>query len=115
MKKFKPKFSPAPWIYPTDSTGAPDMAIFSVPKPKAARSEYGACVAHVMVADPITGFLSKAEYIANGHLISAAPSMYNVCDQLEEYAIAQVAEYNEDERSQVWVLLLEALKQARGL
>ena len=58
-----------PWVYPEDDTKAPDLAIFSSVKPKGATSEYGACVAHVMLADPVTGILPKGQHVANARLI----------------------------------------------
>lgn len=69
------KHTPGPWVYPRDASKAPDLAIFSTVKPKTAVSEHGPVVAHVVMADPITGLLTKGEYEANARLIAAAPEL----------------------------------------
>ena len=66
------KHAELPWVYPEDSSKAPDLAIFSTVKPKSATSEYGACIAHLMLSDPVTGFLPKGQHVANARLIVTA-------------------------------------------
>ncbi len=115
MKKHKPKFTPGEWVYPQDSSGAPDLAIFAKDKPmgtpKNHSSEHGAVIAHVVMYDAITGFLSKEQYKANAHLISAAPQLYAVCEKLEEWDEDGAASGG---FASLIVELKAALKKARG-
>lgn len=64
--------TPTPWVYPRDDSKAPDLAIFSTEKPKNATSEHGACVAHVQMADAVTGLLPRGQYEANAEFIVRA-------------------------------------------
>ena len=116
----KNKFTPGDWVYPKDSSGAPDLAIFAKNKPmgtpKGHDSKYGAVICHVVMYDALTGFLSKKEYEHNAQLISAAPQLYAVCEKLEEYAKLQNDKWQNgwDAEPKLWNALIEALKVARG-
>lgn len=72
LKAAAEKATPGPWVYPRDASGAPDLAIFSSVKPKSAHSEHGPVIAHVAMADPVTGFLPKGAYEANATFIALA-------------------------------------------
>lgn len=83
------KATKGPWVYPRDDSKAPDLAIFSAEKPKAAMSEHGPVVAHVVMYDAITGLLPKGQFEANADFIAAANpstilSLLDEIDRLRE-------------------------------
>lgn len=57
---------------------------------------------------------NEDEFLANDHLISAAPELYEALEWLETYAMIQVDRHPDAEDNKGWRNVIAALAKARG-